>query len=75
MTVYRLRDRRPGLFSTGGYRPGWSKKGKVWNGLGPVRAHITMNRYYEDPEWIGHVEIVEYRLEEAEVKTHPIAAA
>lgn len=69
MIEYKVRDKNTGLFSTGGcsyagrpgencYQPrpnGWSKKGKIWTGLGPLRTHL--NQFYWIPEnW----EVVEY---------------
>lgn len=42
-SVYKIRDTRTGLWSTGGYWSNsrtFSKAGKVWNGLGPLRNHL-----------------------------------
>jgi hypothetical protein len=44
MNVYKIRDKETGLFSTGGMDPTFTKKGKVWTGIGPLKAHITMHR-------------------------------
>jgi hypothetical protein len=33
-------QRSDGLFSTGGYWPRFSKRGKIWRGLGPLKLHL-----------------------------------
>jgi len=42
-TVYRIRRKSDGLFSTGGNRPSFTVKGKVWNNKGGLHAHLNMN--------------------------------
>lgn len=38
---YKVRDRDTGLFSAAGdYK--WSKTGKTWSGLGPLKLHLIM---------------------------------
>ena len=46
-TIYRLRDRRTGLFAPGGmpsryrqYSTQWKKKGKIWTSLGALKCHL-----------------------------------
>jgi hypothetical protein len=40
-------QRSDGLFSTGGYCPSFSKRGKIWRGLGPLKLHLgNLKRYY-----------------------------
>lgn len=38
---YQIKDKNTGLFSTGGMSPRWTKKGKIWKGTGPLRAHLN----------------------------------
>jgi len=49
MQVYRIMNKTTGLYSKGGcnadlpYNTGsWSKKGKVWTGMGPLKLHLKM---------------------------------
>lgn len=63
-TIYKIRNKKSGLFSKGGLSPSFSKKGKIWNGIGPLKLHFNQfigSTYYED------CEVVEYELVEAEV--------
>tara|TARA_Y100000296_G_C4951946_1_gene146651 strand:- start:61 stop:318 length:258 start_codon:yes stop_codon:yes gene_type:complete len=68
--VYKIRDKRTGLFSSGGYYPYWDKYGKIWKQEAHVKSHLTMytNCFYgrkvlEIENW----EIVPYSLEALEV--------
>lgn len=75
--VYKIRDKKTGLFSTGGTIPRWKKVGKTWSGLGPITNHLVMwcDRYdYKNgkrtvidipSEW----EIVKYELTEDEAES------
>ena len=64
---FKIRDKSTGLYSSGGYRPGWSEGGKTWDRLAEVRAHLKMmergSQYCMSmkvpPSW----EIVEFQLE------------
>ena len=38
-SLYKLRDKNTGLFSLAGANR-FSKKGKVWNGIGPLKVHL-----------------------------------
>ena len=45
-SVYKIRNTITGLYSLGGSDANrapsrWSKNGKVWNGLGPLRNHLN----------------------------------
>lgn len=42
MKVYKIRDSKTGLYSTGGGFPGWKPVGKVWTGMGPVNNHLAV---------------------------------
>ena len=41
-TFYKIQNGRTGLFSSGCSGPVWTKNGKVWTKIGPLRAHLTM---------------------------------
>ena len=43
ITVYKIRN-KAGLYSTGGSKPSWSKRGKTWVALNHVNAHLTLIR-------------------------------
>jgi hypothetical protein len=38
---YKIRRKADGLFSTGGYKPDWSSKGKVWKKVGHLKCHLA----------------------------------
>jgi hypothetical protein len=67
MFIYKIRNKRTGLFSSGGSYPRWTKKGKVWRQLSHVRQHLDhverglyrRRLYIDDPS-----EIVEYAIVE-----------
>lgn len=40
--AFRIRRKSDGLYSTGGQRPTFSKKGKIWQGLGPLKNHLNL---------------------------------
>lgn len=43
MTLYKIRNKDTGLYSTGGTSPRWSKhSGKVWTNLGNLRRHLAL---------------------------------
>lgn len=61
MYIYKIRDTLTGLFSSGGARPAFNKKGKMWNGAGPVSLHFATGVKYPK-----HVEVVQYAVVEVE---------
>lgn len=68
MRVYKVRDKKTGLFSTGTSSPRWIKSGKVWASLGNIKNHYNMylKWYKKIPDtW----EIVEFELLETGVVT------
>ena len=69
--VYKIRNKTTGLFSTGGAWPNWSKKGKLWTGLGPLANHLGLVRdnAYKDAE------LVTFELIEQIVDVQTIAEA
>ena len=69
-TVYKIRRKSDGLFSTGGSWPSFNKKGKIWTARNHVTAHIgqvggygkKLKDFYSDCE-VVLFEIVENELE------------
>lgn len=62
MNFYKIRDTVTYEFSSGGLRPHWSKKGKVWKSKADLKKHLklvedTFNRY-------ENCEIIEYEVVE-----------
>lgn len=52
-TVYKIRDRKTGLYSTGGTWPNWNAKGKVWTTTSAVSNHLGlggMAKHYQGCE-------------------------
>jgi len=43
-TVYKIRRKSDGLFSTGGTDPAFTTKGKAWSGKGPLHLHLSQFR-------------------------------
>ena len=71
MVFYKIRDKKTGLYSTGGSMPGWNRQGKCWSGIGYAKSSITSYRYYRrhypttaDPTLDG--EIVRFECVEVE---------
>ena len=63
MKVYKIRDKRTGLFSTGGTSPRWTTVGKSWSCIGHVKCHLTLlqdlgrsKKFQVPEEW----DVVEY---------------
>lgn len=42
MKVYKIQHRETGLFSNGGAYPRWTKTGKAWSGIGPLKSHLNL---------------------------------
>jgi hypothetical protein len=61
-SIYKIKNSN-GLFSGGGMYIRWSKKGKVWNGLGPLKNHLRL----VTPSDYRNAVIVCYELSEFEV--------
>ena len=47
MIVYKIREKKTGLYSTGGTQPKWNTNGKVFTTIGTVKSHIS--------NWMRHV--------------------
>jgi len=61
-TVYKIRDRETGLFSSGGHNPRWEKDGKIWRTMANLKSHLTRlspNFRHHDPGFHANAEIVE----------------
>jgi hypothetical protein len=71
MKIFKIRDNSTGLFSTGGHRPRWTKKGKNWTNIGHVKNHIN-NLYTAKnvDNWV----VIEYELVETTVSTISVRA-
>ncbi len=57
--MYKIRNKLTGLYSNGGAYPRWTKRGKTWNALHHVRAHLRSNsaykqRFYADAELLKY---------------------
>lgn len=82
MRVWKIRNNK-GLFSTGTYKPRFTKEGKTWHRLAHVEAHIRQffspNSKYADPTGPGWITtdtstyvgcaVVEYQLTEVSSQT------
>lgn len=42
MKIFKVKDTKTGLYSTGGYHPSWTKQGKSWESLGSVTSHLRL---------------------------------
>lgn len=40
--VYKIRNTVTGLYSKGGSDGQWSKNGKIWSGIGPLKLHFNV---------------------------------
>lgn len=43
MKYYKIRNKKTGLYSTGGKFPDWTKNGKSWSTLGHIAAHLSQH--------------------------------
>lgn len=75
-TVFRIRRKSDGLFSTGGTSPKFDSKGKVWKARNHVTSHMTQigHQYYnpkKKEDYYHDCEVVEYEIVETEVNATP----
>lgn len=42
ISCFKIRDSSTGLFSLGGYGPGWDTEGKTWKTIGNLRRHLLL---------------------------------
>jgi hypothetical protein len=73
LRIFRIRDRKTGLWSGGGSSPSFGKRGKTWDNIGHVGSHVTNAGRYA-AEVYRDAEIVEYVITEKEAKTYDIMA-
>lgn len=72
-TIFKIRRKYDGLFSTGGTYPMFNERGKTWNGLGAVRNHINLctesaNRGDKRlQQYLSDIELVEFEIVELQV--------
>lgn len=78
--MYKIRHRTSGLYSTGTYRPGWSKTGKTWEKIDQVQLHLrqvisanTHGQSYATAD-IVEMEMSEIKTEDVLSKIHDIMA-
>ena len=64
MKVYKLRNKKTGLFSLGGLYPKYNKSGKIWKRMSDLKLHLSMFDSNRDKEYLDLVEIVEYEMQE-----------
>lgn len=53
--IFKIRDKSTGLYSSGGYYPHWSAKGKIWKRKSDLVAHLNRlsgnnTQHYSDAE-------------------------
>lgn len=81
MKIYRIRDTATGLFSKGGSNANvdsgsfcWSKKGKIWTGIGPLKNHLNMfiNNEYNKHGLPSTWEVIEYEVVETAISVKPV---
>lgn len=68
-TYYKIKNKKTGLYKTGGSWNKWSRDGKLWTALGQIRAHLTMNlngRIIHDA--LENWEVIEYEVREIDYK-------
>ena len=45
MKVYRIKNIKTNMYSSGGYNPKWIKTGKIWKNIGHLKNHLNMFKY------------------------------
>jgi hypothetical protein len=74
-SVFKIRRKSDGLFSSGGAYPKWSERGKSWSTLGAAKSAVALlNVYFSERCNVKHrycdCEIVEFALQP--YRNHPI---
>lgn len=49
MKVFKLRDKKTGLFSSGGMKPTFNEIGKIWNQESHVKLHLSCMVWNTNP--------------------------
>lgn len=70
MKLYKIRNEE-GLYSSGGSRPDWTKKGKTWSNIGYIKNHIHQISD-RDISIYDNAVIVEIEIKEEEFFTYPV---
>ena len=68
-TVYRIRRKTDGLFSTGGWNPVFRKEGKSWASAGAIRIHFSNLDKQHRNQIYQNCEVVAYQVTETESET------
>ena len=68
--MFKIRDRKTGLFSRGGCWPKWSKRGKVWSCVGHVTSSL-LNYTAITRIPLEQLEVVEYEVIEKSTTPAP----
>jgi hypothetical protein len=58
LEIYKIRRKSDGLFSTGGLKPKFSKKGKSWPSRGNVTNHLSLFTYEKRKFYYDDCEVV-----------------
>lgn len=64
MKLYKIRNKKTGLYSSGGYSLRWTKIGKVWRTLGPLKNHLQGGAATAYDRLGDDVEVVEIEMKE-----------
>jgi hypothetical protein len=64
-SIYKVRDKETGLFSTGGMFPRWKKGGKTWEKKGHLSSHFNLVK----PSTYKNAEVVEIIVNGSNVTT------
>lgn len=68
MTIYKIRNKKTSLFSTGGRYAKWSEKGKIWDSR--EAAQKAIDWHTRDARAYYEYSLEEYKKECAHVKKH-----
>lgn len=59
--IYKIKNKKTGLFSKGGCKPTFSKHGKIWKTKGYLKSHLSLVKSYDECLWVYRdCKIVEY---------------
>lgn len=66
--LWKIRNKKTGLFSNGGKVPKFTKNGKLWSCKGHLRLHLKQFSEYELQKIYKDCEVVAYSMEEIDRK-------
>lgn len=77
MSVFKIRNKESGLFSTGGEYPRFNKTGKAWSSMRNLRLHLSQfvtgpHRFHRFYDGCEIVELVIKEQTEPELNIHMI---